>query len=66
MRPQPGEQTVAKHTLPNISPNKGNQTLKHSQQNITREIFFLKIFTEIQTGKLVPDQYGVKRKLNMG
>ena len=31
MTPQPGLQTIALHILPNISQNKGNQTMKFGQ-----------------------------------
>ena len=44
MTSQPGKQTIAIHTLPNISRIKGNQTMKFGQltEYNLRNIFFEK------------------------
>ena len=46
--------------MPNISQCKGNQTMSiqynlFNKHNRTREIFFLKNYTENEAGRLVPD-----------
>ena len=45
MMSQPGLQTIAIHVLPNISQNKGNQTMKFGQQieYNKRNIFYQKL-----------------------
>ena len=45
MTSQPGLQTIATHTLPNISQSKGNQTVKFGQliEYIKRNIFLQKL-----------------------
>ena len=53
MTSQPGQQTIAIHTLPNISRSKGNQTMKfnqlieHNMRNHTQNVL----------EKLFPDPY---------
>ena len=49
---------VTIHILPNISRNKGNQTMKfgHLIEHPERNIFF-KNYTENETGKLVSDHF---------
>ena len=44
MMPQPGQQTITKHVLPNISQSKGNQVTKFGQiiMDNKRNIFALK------------------------
>ena len=55
MTSQPGLQTIAIHLLPNISPGKDNQKMKFGKlMNITREIFFFKIYAENEASRLVP------------
>ena len=58
MTSQPGKQTIAIHTLPNISRSKGNRRIKFGQfieYNI-RNIFFGK-HTQNMFGKLFPDSF---------
>ena len=55
MRAQPGKQTIAIHTLLNISRTKGNQTIKFGQlikYNI-RNIFLEKSYTKCG-GETIP------------
>ena len=55
MRSQPGKQTIAIHTLLNISRTKGNQTIKFGQlikYNI-RNIFLEKSYTKCG-GETIP------------
>ena len=55
MTSQPGLQTIVIHVLPNMSQSKGNQTMKFGQcLEYKREIFFFKIYTENEAGRLVP------------
>ena len=52
---QAGWQTIAIHILPNISQNKGNQTIKFSQLIEYKEInIFFKTYAENEAGRLVP------------
>ena len=62
MTSQPGQQTIAIHILPNISRNKGNQTMKfgqlieHNMRNITfieHNIFVEKSYTKC-AGGIIP------------
>ena len=58
MASQPGEQTITIHILPNISRNKGNQTMKFGQlieQSISNII--LKNHTQNVIEKLFPDSF---------
>ena len=54
MTSQPGLQTIAIHILPNISPGRGNQTMKFGQ---LIEIIFFKNYTENEARRLVPDLF---------
>ena len=56
---QPGSQTIAIHTFPNISWSKGNQTIKFGQlkKNIKWWKFFLKNHTQNVVEKLFPDHF---------
>ena len=55
MTSQPGLQTMAIHTLPNISRSKGNQTMKfcHLIGYNMRNIFVEKSYTKC-TGEAIP------------
>ena len=55
---QPGLQTIAIHTLPNISQSKDNQTMKFGQliEYDKRNLFF-KNYAENEAGRLVPDLF---------
>ena len=62
MTSQPGQQTIAIHILPNISRNKGNQTMKfgqlieHNMRNITfigHNIFVEKSYRKC-AGEIIP------------
>ena len=48
MTSQPGKQTIAIRTLPNISRSKGNQTIKFGQltEYNMRNIFLEKLYTK--------------------
>ena len=50
MTSQPGLQTIAIHILPNISQNKGKQTMKFGQL-----IEYIKNYAENEVVRLVPD-----------
>ena len=54
MTSQPGLERIAIHLLPNISQNKGNQTMKFGQliEYITRNLF-LKIYAENEARRLL-------------
>ena len=54
MTSQPGLQTIAIHILLNISPGRGNQTMKFGQ---LIEIIFFKNYTENEARRLVPDLF---------
>ena len=58
MTSQPGKQTIAIHTIPNISRNKGNQAMKLDQlieQNVRN--IFLKNHIKNVVEKLFPDPF---------
>ena len=63
MTSQPGKQTIAKHTLPNISRIKGNQTMKFGQlvECNMRNIFLEKSYTKC-SGETVPGPFSKKSK----
>ena len=52
MTPQPGLQTIAIKISPNISPSKGNQSMKFGQliEYNKRNIFFSKIMQKMRQG----------------
>ena len=58
MTSQPGLQTMAIHTLPNISRSKGNQTMKFGQliEYNLRNIFVEKSYTKC-AAELFPHPY---------
>ena len=58
MMSQPGQQTIAIHTLPSISRSKGNHAIKFGQliKHNVRDIF-LKIHATNEVGRLVPDLF---------
>ena len=57
--------TIALHVLPIISQSKDNQTMKFGQViDITREIFFFKIHTENETGRLVTGLFCFLKKVS--
>ena len=59
MTSQPGKQAVVIHIFPDISRNKGNQTMKfgHSIEYNMRTIFSEKNDTQNKVEKLVPDPF---------
>ena len=62
MKSQPGKQTTAIHTLPNISRSKGNQNEMKSGQlieHIMRNIFLEKSFTKCG-GETIPSPFSEK------
>ena len=63
MTSQPEKQTIAKHTLPNISRIKGNQTMKFGQsvECNMRNIFLEKSYTKC-SGETVPGPFSKKSK----
>ena len=63
MTSQPGKQTIAKPTLPNISLIKGNQTMKFGQliECNMRNIFLEKSYTKC-SGETVPRPFSKKSK----
>ena len=67
MTSQPGLQTIAIHTLANISQSKGNQTMKFGQlvEHNKSNIFFFKNYAENETGRLVPNLFCFLKKPNM-
>ena len=58
MTPQPGKQTIATNILPNISTNRGNQTMKFVQLIVynMRKIFLKKSYTNV-VEKHFPDRF---------
>ena len=58
MTPQPGNQTIGIHILPNISRNTGNQTMKFAQlvEHKMGNIFLKKSYTNA-IEKLFPDPF---------
>ena len=63
---QPGKQTVAIHLLPNISRNKGNQTMKVGKliEYNMRNIFVEKSYTKC-AGETIPRPLSKKSKLSI-
>ena len=61
-----GKQTVAMHTLPNISRSKNNQTMKFGLliENNMRHIFLEKSYTK-WGGKTIPRSISKKTKLSV-
>ena len=58
MASQPGKQTIAIHTFPNISRSKTNQTIKFSQLiECNMKNFFLKNHTRDVVEKPLPDLF---------
>ena len=66
MTSQPGKQTVAIHVLPNVSQNKGNQTMKVGQliEYNMRNIFLEKSYTKCG-GETIPRPFSEKFKLSI-
>ena len=66
MTSQPGLQTMAIHTLPNISRSKGNQTMKFGQliEYNMRNIFVEKSYTKC-VGETTPRPLSKKPKLSI-
>ena len=73
MTSQPGQQTIAIHILPNISRNKGNQTMKfgqlieHNMRNITfigHNIFVEKSYRKC-AGEIIPKASSKISKLSI-
>ena len=58
MTPQPGKQTIVINILPNISINRGNQTMKFVQLIVynMRKIFLKKSYTSV-VEKRFPDPF---------
>ena len=63
---QPGKQTIAIHLLPNISRNKGNQTMKVGKliEYNMRNIFVEKSYTKC-AGETIPRPLSKISKLNI-
>ena len=61
-----GSQTIATHTLPNISRNKGNQTMKFGQviEYNMKNIFLEKSYTKYG-GETIPRPFSKKSKLSI-
>ena len=61
MTSQPGKQTIAIHTLPNISRIKGNQTMKFVQliEYDTRKNFLEKSYSKCD-GETIPRPFSKK------
>ena len=57
MTSQPGKQTISIQILPNISRNKGNQTMKSGQLIEYEKSFFLENHTQNVVEKLFPDPF---------
>ena len=57
MTSQPGKQTISIQILPNISRNKGNQTMKSGQLIEYEKSFFLENHTKNVVEKLFPDPF---------
>ena len=57
MTSQPGKQTISILILPNISRNKGNQTMKSGQLIEYEKNFFLENHTKNVVEKLFPDPF---------
>ena len=58
MTSQPDLQTIPIRILPNISPSKGNQTMKLGQLiEYNKRNIFLKNYAENEAGRLVPDLF---------
>ena len=66
MTSQPGQQTIAIHILPNISRNKGNQTMKFGQliEYNMWNIFVEKSYTKY-AGETIPRPLSKKSKLSI-
>ena len=66
MTSQTGWQTIAKHKLPNISRNKGNQAMKFGQliEYNMRNIFVEKSYTKC-AGETIPRPLSKKSKLSI-
>ena len=66
MTSQPGQQTIVIHVLPNISRNKGNQTMKFGQliEYNMRNIFLEKPYTKYG-GETSPRLFSGKLKLSL-
>ena len=66
MTSQPGQQTIVIHVLPNISRNKGNQTMKFGQliEYNMRNIFLEKSYTKYG-GETSPRLFSGKLKLSL-
>ena len=58
MTSQPGQKTITIHKLPNISPSKGNQTMKFGQLiEYNKRIFFFSNHAENVERRPVPDLF---------
>ena len=66
MASQPGKQTIAIHTFPNITKNKGNQTVKCGQliEYNMRNIFLEKSYTKC-VGESILRPISTKSKLSI-
>ena len=66
MTSQPGKQTIAIHTVPNISRSKGNQAMKFDQliEYNLKNIFIEKSYTKC-AGETVPRPLSKKSKLSI-
>ena len=58
MTTQPGKQTVAIHTLPNISGSKSNQAMKLGQLvDYNKRNIYFKNYADNEAEKLIPDLF---------
>ena len=66
MTSKPGQQTIAIHTLPDISRSKGNQTMRFDQliKYNMRNIFVEKSYTKY-AGEIIPRPLSKKPKLSI-
>ena len=66
MTSRPGKKTVAIHIFPNISRNKGNQSMKLGQLVVynTKNIFLKMLYTKF-CGETIPRKFPKKLKLSV-
>ena len=66
MTPQPGKQTISMHILPNISRNKGIQTMKYSQlKEYDIRNIILELYTKCVSGETSSRPFSKKSKVSI-
>ena len=66
MTSQPGKQAIAIHIFPNISRNKGNQSMKLGQLVVyNRKNIFLKMLYTKFCGETIPRKFPKKSQLSV-